>query len=263
MIEASFDKLSKRAAIDGVFQYDTGQRLRLSGLPSPGEMSAADEFLSGDLAPVLVQFGHEGDSQTESRLAEWDEAKNAWLCALPDEYLTRAEPVNVYVYVMHGADDNGSRNKTMYTGVFTPIGRPAPNDTATEDQLRTWETLEAEVDLAVASVNTAEQNAANEVDRTNEAAEAAHKAAEAAENASRNADDALFNIEQIGELWGGMRAVATALPEGAQATAALNGNMLTLGIPRGATGPEGAPGADGPSDIELSMADGVLTITPK
>ena len=120
MINASFDKLSKQAAIDGVYQYDTGQRLRLSGLPSPEELSEEDDFLSGDLAAVQVHFGYLGDTQAEMRLAEWNEERKVWTVDLPDEYLTRSEQVNVYVYVSHGATENESRNRTMYTGVFTP-----------------------------------------------------------------------------------------------------------------------------------------------
>ena len=36
MIHASFDDRShKSAAIAGIYQYDTGQRLRMHGLPTP------------------------------------------------------------------------------------------------------------------------------------------------------------------------------------------------------------------------------------
>ena len=38
MIEANFEsRTHKNAAIAGVYQYDTGQRLRMRGLPTPDE----------------------------------------------------------------------------------------------------------------------------------------------------------------------------------------------------------------------------------
>ena len=39
MIEANFEsRTHKNAAIAGVYQYDTGQRLRMRGLPTPDEL---------------------------------------------------------------------------------------------------------------------------------------------------------------------------------------------------------------------------------
>ena len=35
MIEASFDRYDRNAAAAGAYQYDTGQRLVMHGLPSP------------------------------------------------------------------------------------------------------------------------------------------------------------------------------------------------------------------------------------
>jgi hypothetical protein len=262
MIEASFGT-GREAAIDGVYQYDTGQRLRLSGLPSPEEMNLADDFLSGDLAAVQVQFGRDGDSQTESRLAEWQEERVAWMCSVPDEYMINTDPVNVYVYVTHSGDGNGTRSKTMYTGVFTPQARPAPGNTATEDQLRQWEQLEAEVDLALVAVNSAAEKAQAEIDSTNKAADATDERAEDAKDAARYADDALYRLETIESQWGNMNVRVVGLGTGSTATASLDGNMLTLGVPRGSVGPKGPEGAAGPTDIGLSFSGGVLTITPK
>ena len=39
MIEASFDAQGRSAAAAGAYQYDTGQRVRLHGLPSPEELA--------------------------------------------------------------------------------------------------------------------------------------------------------------------------------------------------------------------------------
>lgn len=48
MIEANFEsRTHKNAAIAGVYQYDTGQRLRMRGLPTPDELAEMDDFLAG------------------------------------------------------------------------------------------------------------------------------------------------------------------------------------------------------------------------
>lgn len=56
MIDAIFDRHSRSAAVSGVYQYDTGQRLRLRGLPSPDEMLERDTLLSGEEVTVQAQF---------------------------------------------------------------------------------------------------------------------------------------------------------------------------------------------------------------
>ena len=67
----------------------------------------------------------------------------------------------------------------------------------------------------------------------------------------------------MGETLGGITVQTETLAAGSAATATLSGNVLTLGIPRGADGPKGETGDTGPADITLSFSDGVLTITPK
>lgn len=57
MLTASFDTdRSSSAAIHGAVQYDTGQRLKLCGLPGPGEIGCEDERLAGNGETVQVQF---------------------------------------------------------------------------------------------------------------------------------------------------------------------------------------------------------------
>ena len=54
MINASFNSGKTRAtAISGAYQYDTGQRLVMHGLPSPEEFSGEDDFLSGGCGGTL------------------------------------------------------------------------------------------------------------------------------------------------------------------------------------------------------------------
>lgn len=129
MIHASFDDRShKSAAIAGIYQYDTGQRLKMHGLPSPRELAERDDFLSGDAVTVQAQYGFVGDSQTETRMASYDEASGCWTADIPDIYLTRSSTVKVFVYVGYGAAEGAGRSKTCYEGSFTPVSRPAPGD---------------------------------------------------------------------------------------------------------------------------------------
>lgn len=263
MVEASFDRSGRSAAVSGIYQYDTGQRLRLRGLPSPGELLERDDLLSGEAVAVQAQFAYEGDSQTEPRLAVWDDGQEAWLVEIPDAYMTRSETVRVYVEVYYGANEAGGRTKTMYEGAFRPISRPAPNDTVTNDQLVAWETLEAEVDLALSAAGTA---AANAQDNAADADLAAATARTAADNAQEAAEDARAASEVLAAMeqaFEGMTVRTASLAAGSAATAELAGNVLTYGIPRGAKGAKGETGDTGPADLTLSFSGGVLTITTR
>ena len=101
MIEASFEQAThKSAAIGGIYQYDTGQRLRMHGLPTPEELAEMDDFLVGDAVTVQAQYGYIGDSQTETRLAAFDAQTGCWEAEIPDAYLTRSSAVKVFVYDM-------------------------------------------------------------------------------------------------------------------------------------------------------------------
>ncbi len=263
MIDASFDRRSRSAAVSGIYQYDTGQRMRLRGLPSPEELLEKDALLSGEAVTVQAQFGYDGDSQTEPRLAAWDEDMQAWLVDIPDAYLTRSETVRVYVEVYYGADENGARTKTMYEGVFRPISRPASLGTATDDQLSAWETLAAEVDLVLSTAGPAQQNAVGQAESAIAAANAAAASAGHARESAAGTQDAAAALSATAGALGGMTVRTVTLAAGNAATAELSGNVLTLGIPRGADGPKGETGDTGPADITLSFADGVLEITPK
>ena len=263
MIDASFDRHSRSAAVSGIYQYDTGQRMRLRGLPSPEELLEKDALLSGEAVTVQAQFAYEGDSQTEPRLAAWDDDMYAWLVDIPDAYLTSSETVRVFVEVYYGADENGGRTKTMYEGVFKPISRPASNDTATEDQLSAWAALAAEVDLVLSTASPAQQGAVSQAESAISAANAAQASADNAREAAQEAQVAEDVLSAMEEALGGITVQTQTLPPGSAATATLSGSVLTLGIPKGATGAKGDTGNTGPADITLSFSGGVLTITPK
>lgn len=177
MIEASFEPAKSRsAAVSGVYQYDTGQRLRMLGLPSPEEFLEMDELLADDSKmTVRAQFAFVGDSQTEERIAEYD--GTAWVTRIPDVYLQESADVHLYVYVSHGSTEESMRAKTVYEAVFRPIPRPAPNTGVTPDQTNAWEALVQEVNIAIAGTKTATSNANAEANRASDAAAAANEAA--------------------------------------------------------------------------------------
>ena len=259
MILASFDaQRSRGAAISGAYQYDTGQRIRMLGLPTPGEMARADEFLSGGAVTVQAQFGYRGDAQSEPRLCQYDETAQAWMADVPDVYLTRAQAVHVYVYVMHGADGERSRAKTMYEGVFTPAARPAPNTAVTPDQRNAWDVLAAEVNLTLSQMNTAISGANAAAALAKEAAQDAQTGAEAAQQAA----DTAFDAAAEANAWGGATAKATTLEPGSGATVTLSENAdgtkcLTYGIPRGE---KGEKGDTGPAGVRFTLEGTTLYI---
>lgn len=258
MIVASFNKEQNRtAAVSGAYQYDTGQRLVMHGLPSPSELAGEDDLLSGDLVTVQAQFSYKGDSQADMRLAMWDEERQVWLCDIPDEYLTRHRDVYVYVYCYYGADETSERGETMYEATFRPISRPAPGGTVTEDQLAQWTELKAEIEIsmtkvdnAITGANNAASNADAEGNRAVSEAENANAAAQAAEYAKDKLDDAtgdLVNSEKI----------VTSLAAGSDATVSLDmtgeNGLLHIGAPMGNAGPKGEKGDTGPADIKVEF----------
>ena len=261
MIEANFEsKTHKNAAIAGVYQYDTGQRLRMRGLPTPDELAEMDDFLTGDVATVQAQYGYAGDSQTETRIASYDEETGCWTADIPDVYLTRSSAVKVFVYVSYGATDGESRAKTCYEGSFTPISRPAPSTQVTPSQGNAWDALVTEINLTLSKINTAisEANAATEGAKTQ--TEATQKAVQAANaQAQRLAD---MDI----------RAQAREYGSGSTAQMADSGGklVLTLGIERGKPGAKGDKGDKGdrgdkgdtgPAGVTFSLSGTTLTIT--
>ena len=217
MIHASFDdKSHNSAAIAGIYQNDTGQRLRMHGLPTPQELAERDDFLSGDTVTVQAQYGFIGDSQTETRLASYEEESGCWTADIPDIYLTRSSTVKVFVYVGYGAAEGMGRSKTCYEGSFTPISRPAPGTQVTPGQANAWDELVAEVNLTLAKMNTATSN-------TNAATEEASRATEAANTATKNANLAASNANE--QASNANRAAGSANAQaGAAAGAAGNAN---------------------------------------
>ena len=254
MIHASFDdKSHKSAAIAGIYQYDTGQRLKMHGLPSPKELAEKDDFLSGDVVTVQAQYGFIGDSQTETRLASYDEASGCWTADIPDIYLTRSSTVKVFVYVGYGAAEGAGRSKTCYEGSFTPISRPAPGTQVTPGQANAWDELVAEVNLTLAKMNTA-------VSGANAAAETAGTAAG---SANTQAEHLQNMVVQAATREYGSGSTVSLTDDGVKKILLLG---LERGMPgrdgeKGAKGDKGDPGDPGPAGVTFELVGTVLTIT--
>ncbi|MBE5798980.1 MAG: hypothetical protein E7321_03405 [Clostridiales bacterium] len=265
MIEASFKKNAERgAAASGAYQYDTGQRMRMHGLPSPEELAEGDDFLSGSMVTMQVHYALKGDSQTQTRLALWDEGESCWTAAIPDEYLQTAENVYAYVYVSYGLDEEGNgRTKTMYELVFRPLSRPAPNNVATSEQWEAWAVKREETELVMNAALAAQENAENAEQHALASALAASQAAQDTQAATENAREAMLRMEDVQTRWNHMGVRTIPLAAGSEALAQISGSVLTLGLPCGADGAKGETGSTGPADLAFSMAEGILTITPK
>lgn len=289
MIHASFDDRShKSAAIAGIYQYDTGQRLKMHGLPSPRELAERDDFLSGDAVTVQAQYGFIGDSQTETRLASYDEASGCWTADIPDIYLTRSSTVKVFVYVGYGAAEGAGRSKTCYEGSFTPVSRPAPGTQVTPEQTNAWDALVAEVNLTLAKMNTAVSGANAATETANVAASGANQAAEAANKAAGTANTAAGSANSAAEAANtaaagantqaahlqSMVVQAATREYGSGSTASLTDDgekkILSLGLERGMPGRDGVKGDKGekgdkgdtgPAGVTFQLVGTVLTIT--
>lgn len=265
MIEASFERdRGRSAAVSGAYQYDTGQRIRMYGLPGPDELAQRDELLSGELVTVQAQFGFSGDSQTETRLAQYEEESGAWVAAIPDTYMTQSRDVHVYVYVSYGQTEEASRAKTCYEAVFRPIGRPAPGEAVTPEQVNAWDALVQEINLTLATMNTAVSGANAAAEKANEGSKTAQAAAQAAENA---ADSAKAAGAAVTAAWKNATVSAQTLAPGAAATVTLSESggvkHLAYGIPRGqdgARGPQGPKGETGPAGVTFTLSGTTLYI---
>ena len=227
MIEASFERMAERsAAVSGAYQYDTGQRLRMHGLPAPEELAERDDFLSGDVVTVQAQYAFMGESQTEMRLAVYDEETGTWMAAVPDRFLTRCADVHVYIYVGYGQTEESMRAKTCYEVVFRPVSRPAPGTDVTPDQKNAWDALAQEVNLAIADMERAASNA-------NAQAVIANEAAQRADEASGEAEKWLTELDAT-------VVTAETLPPGSGATVTVTDRgthrEVAFGIPKGDPG---------------------------
>lgn len=285
MIDAHFDPTRSRgAAISGVYQFDTGQRLRLLGLPSKEELGNTGDLVGGIEEPsVSVHFCYEGDTEVTDTAAFQPEGEpEAWYVDVPDDYLMRSEPVHLYVYVYYGdveievtdeetgetRTDTVARASTMYEGVFTPIARPALRGTVTVEIQNAWEALQSKIDDAQALAQAAAENAEKGRQAAQAVVDVVLRRAGEADDAAKEVKAAQDQMTEVGDEFKYAQVTVESLPpETKYATAKLidEGNVrrFLLGIPRGADGADGARGEKGPADVSIifdAMTDS-LTIT--
>ena len=241
MIHASFESERRRyASVSGAYQYDTGQRIRMIGLPTPEELAQMDDFLDGDVVTVQAQFSYKGDSQSESRLARFVDEYGAWEADVPDVYLARYSPVTVHVYVGYGKDTESQtlRAKTMYEATFTPISRPAPGEKVTPNQISAWDTLVQEINMTLGRMEQAISNA-------NVAAESVREVITESESATQTS---ITTTAQASK-WANATAEAVTLAPGADASVTVTDDgekkNIIYGIPRGEKGEKGDTGPIG------------------
>ena len=176
---------------------------------------------------MQAQYGFIGDSQTETRLASYDEASGCWTADIPDIYLTRSSTVKVFVYVGYGAAEGAGRSKTCYEGSFTPISRPAPSTQVTPSQGNAWDALVTEINLTLSKMNTA-------ISEANAAAEGAKTQAEAAQKAGTEASTAALSANTQAQRLANMNIQAQTREYGSGSTAQMadiDGKLvLTLGV---------------------------------
>ena len=284
MINAYFDTAQSRAtAISGVYQYDTGQRLRLLGLPSKGEIGLTDELIGTEMEEPAVQvhFGYEGDPEVVVGVANTVPGDDAWYVDIPDEYFTKTEPVHVYVYVYFGdaeterENEDGeivketiSRGRTVYEGVFTPISRPAANNTITPGILEAWEVLLGKISDATSLMDPAISNAKTNAAASLAAAENLKEPIKAVQEAAAKTQEATERLNDAGSEWRYARVSAESISSDnrrASVSVADEGDIrhFKFKIPRGEDGIDGAVGDTGPADIllEFNTNTDKLTIT--
>jgi hypothetical protein len=275
LIDASFGTKSREATVSGAYQYDTGQRLRLTGLPSEEELKAQDEMLAEDsVIAVAVQFAFKGDDRTEERSAFWSDEEQAWTVEIPDVYLQRSADVLMYVVVSHGATNKASRAKTFYEAVFRPISRPAPGKAVSPAVRDDWAALRQEVTAAVNDAKnavTGENGANSAASKARDAAAAANTAAAAATQAAEVSAKYLGEVKGM-KVWVEMNAwpdnvASYTTLEVKDSDGNVVGHEVVFGIP------QGDPGVMKINDIVVQQGEmevdgktvkgGVVTLKPE
>lgn len=259
MLTASFEpRVSRDTAVCGAWQYDTGQRLRMHGLPPPWELCAGDD--AG--AVVQVHYSRRGDAQSEQTLATWNDEAQAWIAPIPDDILTRAEPVRADIYVYYGEEDGTQRAGTLYTAVFTPRERSAPSDVVTQEQLGEWAAKQEDIDILLAAAEAAQARAQTQADSARLAAGGAYAAALDARKAGRQAGESADALRAACAALG-VPVTAEFVGADEEADAQLDDGALVLRIPaglRGERGEKGQTGDKGPADVRFALTEGVLDI---
>ena len=256
---------ARKTVARALWQYDYGQILKIEGLALPETYE--------------VHF-----SLTETGGTSVEQIGDADGVIIPDALLQAGTPIYAFIFLHTGADDGETEYKITIPVKARPKPseeKPTPVqqdvitqaiatlNKAVEDTAEDAASAQASADAAATSeanaaqsaedaewsarsatgsANVATQSAANAAGSASSASTYASNASESAQTAEdfanaaqTSADDA----EAAKDLVFGMNAVAETLPAGSQATASYSDGTLTLGIPRGETGPQGLKGDTG------------------
>lgn len=152
-----------------LFQYDYGQKLIFAGV----ELPQAYE----------VHFSNQPQGSCKTMIGD------ATGVEIPDEYLLSGENIHVFVYLHDGADDG----ETEYHGVVSVQKRGKATDQPPTP------VQQSEIDQAIAALNVAVEQTAQDVIDTNAAKVAAETAQEKAETAQTAAETAQEKAETAQE----------------------------------------------------------------
>ena len=149
-----------------------------------------------------------------------------------------------------------SEYEQFVEAVRTDANRAEQSATASEQSAVN---ANASADEAEASAQNASESASASAISASDSARSATASAESAQNASESAQNAESARDKILS----MRATASTLPAGSDATASYSDGLLSLGIPKGDTGATGAKGDKGDTGATPNLTIGtVSTLEP-
>ena len=185
------------AHASGLYQYDYGQRMIIDGVELP--------------VSYEVHFSNQEHGNSKTRIGDHTGVD------IPDEYLQSGENVYVWLFLHNSVTDG----ETDYHAVIHVQRRAKPTD------LEPTPVQQDAITQAIAALNSAVEQTAQDVIDANAAADAAQAA-----------------VDQYND----MTAEATELPSGSPPIAEIDHTgdhpVLQLGIPEGKQGPKGDPGQD-------------------
>ena len=190
MIKVHFETPEQEIArAYGVYQYDWGQRLQVTGLESLNLPNHTQ-----------VHFAIEDEETSITRVATV--SHGILVCDVPFKCLQFAKQITADIYILNTDTDGGQTIKRIY---FTPRGKAKPDDDVTPDEERAIDTIlrelnaateQAQIDVsgaksaATAAGKSAASAAASEAAAGKSAAAAAANEKAAAGSAKTAADDA-------------------------------------------------------------------------
>lgn len=168
MILAHFEDVAQEIArAYGVYQYDWGQRLQVTGLESLHLPNHTE-----------VHFEIEGEETAITRVSTV--TQGTLVVDVPFKCLQFARKVTAYIYVLN---TDASGGKTIKQVVFIPHARTKPDDDITPEEERT-------VDAMVKTLNKATEQANIDVEAVRKAAETAVSSSTKAAESKTKAEEA-------------------------------------------------------------------------